>query len=119
MDIGAEHCGQCRTESDEFMLFWLSLSVEARTSRAGHASIRGMKNALPTALASLFLAGAICAQDAEKPKVQKKKIYSNSYVGKVPPELGGQKADWLNRKSPISLRKLKGRVVWLEFSFIH
>ena len=80
-----------------------------------------MKNTLSIGIAALFLAGAVCAQDAEKAKakVKKKKIYSNSYVGKMAPELGGRKGDWLNQKSPISLKKLRGRVVWLEFSFIH
>ena len=54
----------------------------------------------------------------DKPK--KKKIYSNSYIGKAPPELVTAKAAvWMNSKKPLSLASLKGRVVWIEFSFIH
>ncbi|GEM_PF-2887032 len=42
----------------------------------------------------------------------------NSYLGKAPPELSGEKSDWLNSKDVLKLEKLKGRVVWLEFSFL-
>lgn len=44
--------------------------------------------------------------------------YYNSYKGKVPPELVSEKEHWLNAKKPLTLEGLRGRVVWLEFSFI-
>jgi hypothetical protein len=39
-------------------------------------------------------------------------------LGKAPPELVGGTEDWLNDKDALKLEKLKGRVVWLEFSFL-
>lgn len=42
----------------------------------------------------------------------------NSYLGKAPPELQSDREHWLNVKEPLALEKLKGRVVWLEFSFL-
>lgn len=74
-----------------------------------------MKKVLCLALAAACLASTTFAQGRKR-----KKIYSNSYIGKVPPELETAKgAAWLNSNKPVSLAKLKGRVVWLEFSFIH
>ena len=72
-------------------------------------------------LAATCCATALFAQDGKpKPKPKKKKIYSNSYLGKAPPELVTAKgAAWINSKKPLSLASLKGRVVWIEFSFIH
>ena len=49
---------------------------------------------------------------------QQERILYNSYKGKTPPEFKAKKADWLNWKKPETLKKLKGRVVWLEFSFL-
>ena len=49
---------------------------------------------------------------------QQERIFSNSYKGKTPPEFKAKKADWLNWKNPETLKKLKGRVVWLEFGFL-
>lgn len=46
------------------------------------------------------------------------KIYTNSYKGKAPPELEIQKDNWINAKDALKLSDLKGRVVWLEFSFL-
>lgn len=74
-----------------------------------------MKKTLCLALAAACLASASFAQGRKS-----KKIYSNSYIGKTPPDLTMAKgAAWLNSQTPLSLAKLKGRVVWLEFSFIH
>ena len=74
-----------------------------------------MKKVLCLVLAAACLASATFAQGRKR-----KKIYSNSYVGKAPPELETAKgAVWLNSNKPVSLAKLKGRVIWLEFSFIH
>jgi len=58
----------------------------------------------------LGVAAAALAQDDQP--------YYNSYMGKTPPELVSEKEHWLNAKKPLSLEKLRGRVVWLEFSFI-
>ncbi len=44
-------------------------------------------------------------------------LYSNSYQGKAPPELTGRQ--WLNAPAPLTLKGLKGRVVYLEFGFLH
>ena len=46
-------------------------------------------------------------------------LYSNSYKGKAPPELTSAKADWINAAVHISLKGLKGKVVYLEFGFLH
>jgi len=75
-----------------------------------------MQRLLYLALAAAFLTHTALAQGDKR----KKKIYSDSYIGKAPPELAMAKgARWLNTKKPVSLSQLKGRVVWLEFSFIH
>ena len=44
--------------------------------------------------------------------------YLNSYMNQSPPELavGGE---WVNSGEILSLAALRGRVVWLEFSFLH
>jgi thiol-disulfide isomerase/thioredoxin len=41
----------------------------------------------------------------------------NSYLGKAPPELSSEKEQWLN-SPPLSLAKLQGKVVWIEFGFL-
>ena len=48
-----------------------------------------------------------------------RKIYSNSYLDKEPPELVAEAGHWLNTGEARTLESLKGNVVWLEFSFIH
>ncbi len=50
--------------------------------------------------------------------VQEEKIYSNSYKGKAPPALASEKGQWINSDRAIEIDKLKGKVVWLEFSFL-
>jgi hypothetical protein len=40
-----------------------------------------------------------------------------SFKGKKPPEITIPDTGWINSK-PLKLDALKGRVVWLEFSFI-
>ncbi len=53
-----------------------------------------------------------CAQDEPQ--------YFNSYKGKAPPELVSDKENWFNGgDAAITFEKLKGKVVWLEFSFIN
>ena len=43
-----------------------------------------------------------------------------SFLGKRPPELVVPENGWLNWKGgEISISKLRGHVVWLEFSFLH
>ena len=65
------------------------------------------------ALASVLALVPACAQEEGK--------YFNSYKGKTPPELVTDKENWLNPAGDdgIKLEKLKGKVVWLEFSFIN
>lgn len=41
----------------------------------------------------------------------------NSLRGKVPPELVAQKKHWIGTTEEVTLEKLKGRVVWLEFNY--
>src|SRR5215831_3246163 len=41
----------------------------------------------------------------------------NSYLGKAPPELSNPGAKWLNSE-PLTLEKLKGKAVWIEFGFL-
>lgn len=55
----------------------------------------------------------------EKPakKAAGTKHFYNSYVGKRPPELTGATEHWVNQTSQVTLEKLHGRVVWLEFNF--
>ncbi|HZL73620.1 MAG TPA: hypothetical protein VFC86_14275 [Planctomycetota bacterium] len=65
------------------------------------------------AAVALLLAGMAFAQE------EKEKIYTNSYKGKAPPELEVEGKNWLNAKKPVKLGDLKGRVVWLEFSFLN
>ena len=45
-------------------------------------------------------------------------VGANSYLGKTPPELVSQKDQWLNPPEAITLEKLRGKVVWLEFGFL-
>jgi hypothetical protein len=47
------------------------------------------------------------------------RIFSNSYKGQAPPEIVSEAGQWLNAKEALSLEKLRGRVVWLEFGFIN
>jgi len=57
---------------------------------------------------ALLLGGLALAQDEEPKK----------FKGKAPPELTIEAKNWLNAKKPVKLADLKGRVVWLEFSFL-
>ncbi|MEW6743593.1 MAG: hypothetical protein AB1486_12625 [Planctomycetota bacterium] len=61
--------------------------------------------------ASPLLLFALLQGEAEKqPAVQ---------IGKQPPALTTNAANWLNAEKPLSLEDLRGEVVLLEFSFIH
>ena len=71
-----------------------------------------MKRVLLCLAAAIVLSASSFGQETGK-------IYSNSYLGKKPPEVAAAREHWLNAKSPISLKKLEGKVVWIEFSFIH
>jgi hypothetical protein len=61
-------------------------------------------------LAALALAAALPAQGD---------FMANSYKGKAPPELASEGKLWFNSAGPLTLAGLKGKVVWLEFSFIN
>lgn len=65
---------------------------------------------MKVAAALAVLAGLAFAQD-ETPD-------SKSFKGKTPPELEIEAKNWINSKDAIKLSALKGRVVWLEFSFL-
>ena len=67
---------------------------------------------LVLALTALLGSGAAVAQDEQE-------AFFKSFQGKRPPELIDRAEHWLNWKGDISLEKLRGHVVWLEFSFIH
>ena len=41
----------------------------------------------------------------------------NSYLGKPPPELVSESHHWIGASAPLTLAKLKGKVVWLHFNF--
>ena len=43
--------------------------------------------------------------------------YRNSYLGKSPPEIVSQLEHWIGAPVPLTLAKLKGKVVWLHFNF--
>lgn len=63
-----------------------------------------------------WLIVAILAAVAAAPQDQ---LFSNSYKGKSPPEIVSDKADWINSDKALKLADLKGKPVWLEFSFIN
>ncbi len=41
----------------------------------------------------------------------------NSYLGKAPPEIVSEAGHWIGASEPLTLEKLKGKVVWLTFNF--
>lgn len=61
---------------------------------------------------------ALCAAIACSAPAQDEELSQNSYKGKAPPAIEIAKERWINAKDAIRLDKLKGRVVWLEFSFL-
>lgn len=56
----------------------------------------------------LCLAGSAIAQHASPLR--------KPLVGKTPPELAADNEQWLAGQ-PVTLRSLKGKVVWLQFNF--
>jgi hypothetical protein len=61
---------------------------------------------------AVVLAAISCGQGAGE------KISTHSYRGARPPELKVESWHWINASIPVSLSALRGRVVWLEFSFL-
>jgi thiol-disulfide isomerase/thioredoxin len=59
-------------------------------------------------LLAVLLAAALAPQDQN---------FGSSFLGKAPPEIAGEKDQWLNSE-PLTLAKLKGKVVWIEFGFL-
>ena len=47
---------------------------------------------------------------------QDRVVLRKALVGKTPPELVAADADWL-AGPPVTLARLKGKVVWLQFNF--
>ena len=41
----------------------------------------------------------------------------NSYLGKPPPEIVSEPQHWIGAPEPLTLEKLRGKVVWLHFNF--
>jgi hypothetical protein len=44
-------------------------------------------------------------------------IHRKSFFNEAPPELVADKDHWLGTAAPVTLAKLKGKVVWLQFNF--
>jgi hypothetical protein len=59
---------------------------------------------------------AFCA-DAVEQRSLGVKNRCDSFRGRVPPELVAETQHWIGASEAITLAKLKGRVVWLEFNF--
>ena len=51
-------------------------------------------------------------------QAQNEREYCPNYDGKIPPSLQVAANGWMNYDGELSLEKLRGHVVWLEFSFI-
>jgi len=64
---------------------------------------------MKVAALALLLSGLAFAQEDD----------ARTFKGKIPPELEIEGKNWLNTKKPVKLAALKGRVVWLEFSFLN
>ena len=45
------------------------------------------------------------------------KFYFKSFLKRRPPELQTTAEQWVNQKGTLTLEKLRGKVVWLEFNF--
>jgi peroxiredoxin len=41
-----------------------------------------------------------------------------SFIGQAPPELVVDGAEWINADGPMTLKSLRGKAVWVEFSFV-
>lgn len=61
-------------------------------------------------IAMLILAASVAS--AEESEVLRKNLW-----GQVPPEIVGEKSQWMGKSSPVTLAALKGKVVWLQFNF--
>ena len=74
-----------------------------------------MNLAAPLAAAALAAAAALVPVLQDGGKEEPRKQF-NSYLGKAPPEIAVPADGWFNSK-PLSLKGLRGKVVWLESSF--
>jgi hypothetical protein len=59
----------------------------------------------------MFLAAAVAGSALGQSPALRKPL-----LGKTPPELAASADDWL-AGPPVSLQKLRGKVVWLQFNF--
>ncbi|MBI4616258.1 MAG: hypothetical protein HY720_21775 [Planctomycetes bacterium] len=75
-----------------------------------------MRRAGVLAAAGLLVLATI-ASLASTASAQERKYY-NSYMGQTPPELDQPAANWLGGKKPVTLGGMKGRIVYIEFSFL-
>jgi hypothetical protein len=58
----------------------------------------------------------LLAAAAAAPALGQSPALRKPLVGKAPPELVANAADWL-AGPPVTLQKLQGKVVWLQFNF--
>lgn len=72
--------------------------------------MRPMQNLLPICglLAGTFGANQIALSQSYD---------RNSYLGEAPPEIVSAPEHWMGAAEPLTLEKLKGKVVWLHFNF--
>ena len=70
-----------------------------------------MRRSLPTLG---LLATVMCLMNGRLPD---QKHDRHSFLGKQPPEIVSERDHWIGMDEPITLAKLKGRVVWLHFNF--
>lgn len=71
----------------------------------------GPRSPLTIALATMLLCGAAppCAPARAEPPMK-------SFLGERPPELVFEAECWINTE-PLTLEKLRGKVVWLQYHF--
>lgn len=73
---------------------------------------------LALSVVNLFATAAFADEQSNSAaKKTSAKHYYKSFLGKKPPELKAAAAHWVNQSSAVTLEKLHGRVVWLEFNF--
>lgn len=55
------------------------------------------------------ICGTLCAEESE--------ILRKNLLGQVPPEIVGERNQWMGKSPPVTLAEFKGKVVWLQFNF--
>lgn len=70
---------------------------------------------LTTSFAALCLIAAAGDSETRQPIGIRNRC--RSFRGKTPPELVSDKEHWIGATEQVTLTKLKGHVVWLQFNF--